>query len=82
MYPSPQEEEESAPLAVEHIFSVDPLQLDEEDLTTLVQYLRESRLNFLAKEARPKTVKKSRSTIASADVSKLLDSILDEELPE
>lgn len=54
-------------LPIQWIFDLDPLNLTEENLTSLVRYYRAERLNFEALEKRPKAIKSTRGPAMADD---------------
>lgn len=72
-----QEMEAEFQLPIDHLFQTDPLNLEEQDLVSLVSHYRSQRLNFQKLEEKPKTVERSRNPKLDAEASKAkLDAIL------
>lgn len=64
-------------LPIDYLFMIDPLDLTEEDLTSLARYYRAERLDFLKREEKPKQARTSRGPTASPEkTAKAFDDIL------
>lgn len=67
-------------LPIEHLFSIDPLQITAEDQLLLVQHYRRTRLDFLKLEEKPKAVQKNRNPKLTAEESAIEASKMLEEM--
>jgi len=58
-------------LPIEHLFTIDPLDLESKDLLLLVTHYRNQRFNHIkAMETKPKAVEKNRNPKLDAEASK------------
>lgn len=61
--------------AISELMATDPLNLTDQDITKLVNYMRQSRKNFLTKEMAPKKVPKPRRTSKKTPASSTVGEI-------